>query len=166
MSFATTMTGEVKAGELDYIKSCARILIGKYGRESIHIAAFHNHASVMECLNEQGVSYDCHINGKTPLFYAAAGNAYDAMLLLYDRGAELDVVLDDHNQTAMHMAAAGNAVDAMDLLLERSNGIAMLDVCNNDGLTPMGVARKWKAEGSLDWLKDFEKTGNDIPVPE
>ena len=81
--------------------------------------------------------------GFTALQCAAMLNQTDVIHKLLQRGADVNKRDRYHGQTALHCSALNNITDTIRLLLE--NG-ASTTIKDNEGRTPIDLAREWKSQ--------------------
>ena len=84
--------------------------------------------------------------GRTALQLAAMYNETDVIRELLQRGADVNKRDRNHGQTALHCSALNNITDTIRLLLE--NG-ASTTIKDNEGRTPIDLAREWKKQEAV-----------------
>lgn len=93
-------------------------------------------------------------DGLTPLHLAAVNCHTNVVLLLLDKGANINVTAKD-NATPLHLAAQEGCVDVVTVLLERSADVNPRD---NQGRTPLVRAEQWHQDGTARILKQHGGT--------
>lgn len=91
--------------------------------------------------------------GRTPLHLAALNGHKDAVLLLIEKGAEVNLKSLPEQRTALHFAAWKGHTDVVRLLLEKG---AKIDALESDGETPLYYAA---ASGDLACVKLLVEKG-------
>ena len=95
-----------------------------------------------------------NFRGRTPLWQACVrGHTSVVHVLLGTRAVEIERT-DDWKRTGLHWAAALNHSDVVKLLLKHGADPGRED---RMGLTPLKLARRWKAQATETLLQDLEK---------
>eukprot|EP01094_Clydonella_sp_ATCC50884_P023404 TRINITY_DN55_c0_g1_i1.p1 TRINITY_DN55_c0_g1~~TRINITY_DN55_c0_g1_i1.p1 ORF type:complete len:1380 (+),score=805.61 TRINITY_DN55_c0_g1_i1:131-4270(+) len=109
----------------------------KEGSTPVHKAAFRGDANILTLFIESGA--DINVADKeqaTPLHKAAfKGNAAILRILL-ERKAKMDIK-DKQGGTALYNACYGGFVRCVQLLLEKEGAAEMINICDNDGRSPL-----------------------------
>ena len=79
-------------------------------------------------------------HGWTALKYAAAHNRPDVTRVLLQRGADMNERSGGLGMTTLHIASRHNSIDAIRVVMQHG---ASATVKNNDGETPIDIARDW-----------------------
>ncbi len=117
-----------------------------------HLAAECNDVKLLRYLKENQMVIDFKdAKGLTPLFYAARGNASEAMKLLLEWGDDINA-RDHKEKTPLHYAAEENAIQAMKLLKDWG---ADINPKNDYGETPLHPAAKANAIEAMKLLKHW-----------
>ena len=108
----------------------------------LHIASRHGHMPLMRSLIEYGAPVNTvHFSNDSPIIDAAVNGKIDAVRLLLDHGADVDLVKSESEDigygTALSCACAYNYVEVAELLLDHG---ADINFTNQDGNTPLLVA--------------------------
>ena len=106
------------------------------GETLLMMAALRGRLDAMKRLMARGAQVNRE--GWTPLHYAASGNEQAAVVLLLERGAQLDARAPNGN-TPLMLAAGFGSVDAADLLALRGADVTLQ---NKAGLRAADYARK------------------------
>ena len=108
--------------------------------------------SLLNTLLNDGVPVDSeHPKIGTALRCAAMENRTDVMLLLLDRGADVNKWSDWDQSTALHMVAAWyNSTDIIKVLLKHS---ASANIKDDYGYTPIDIARAENNEAAVRLLE-------------
>lgn len=91
--------------------------------------------------------------GKTCLHHAAEHGNPKIIKLLLDRGVDIQKI-DYNGSSALHYSAGNGHVKATDLLIKRG---VQVNQKNNDGYTPLMIAKKRNAYDAIDFLEGFPK---------
>jgi len=102
-------------------------------------------------------------NGNLPMYYAGMANSTDIARLLLEKGADINARDPSSGATALHLAVSYGRNTVVEYLAE--NG-ARLDVRNNEGQTPLMLARDRQAITLIDILAAAEKTTVDAATPQ
>ena len=122
---------------------------------ALHMAAQSGEAATVRSLLRRGYAVDAvaAANGATPLFYAAALGACEAVEVLLEHGAAVNARA-NQGLTALHVAAAGGHSRAARLLAEQG---AALDAADENGHTPLELARQL---GHVEVVRALERSSS------
>jgi len=93
-------------------------------------------------------------DGLTPLHLAAENCHTNVVILLLDKGANINVTAKD-NATPLHLAAQEGCTDVVTVLLERAEEINLRD---DQKRTPLLRAEQWHQDGIAQLLKQHGGT--------
>lgn len=107
---------------------------------ALHAAAQGGEVGEMRALLRQGLAVDAvsAANGATPLFFASGLGHCDAVRVLLDAGAAVNMRA-KQGLTPLHVAVAGGHATAVEMLLERGGNREARD---ENGHTPFDLARQ------------------------
>ena len=97
-------------------------------------------SSVVDILDAEVPVDSVGMHGWTALKYAAARNRPDVTRVLLQRGADVNERSGGLGMTALHIASRHNSIDAIRVMMQHG---ASATVRNNDGETPIDIARDW-----------------------
>lgn len=114
-------------------------LIDNYGLTTLHWAAMHNDVPLIKSLLHQGMcpNTPAQQKGETPLMRAAIQGANQAIKVLLEVGANLQLK-DANGNTALMWAISSEDFPKTVKLLLKNN--AQIDEKNNEGITPLMIA--------------------------
>ncbi|KAL2835081.1 hypothetical protein BDW59DRAFT_2979 [Aspergillus cavernicola] len=115
------------------------------------------HMDATKKLLENGADANARtkVNGYSPMIFAAARGNEEALLLLLDHGADLELG-DEWSRTGLHIASQENQIDSVALLLDKG---ADIEAIAKDERTPMLSAA---AEGHHDMVDCLLRRGANI----
>jgi ankyrin repeat protein len=119
------MTYAAAAGATDAIEALLKRGAKPSGRD-LMAAATDCHAPALRLLLASGLKPNEAVDGKAPLLAAASERCVDAVTVLLDKGADVNVK-DSDGRTALIVAAAGGMLDVARVLLERGADMDIVD---------------------------------------
>ena len=127
------------------------------GRRLIHFAAERGNIALLEYLCDISITSDINLpdaTGRTPLHYAARTKRVGAMACLLSKGADIMNAVSCQGRSVVHEAAARNNVAALDLLFATHRiSSSILDIADDQGLTPLMLARRHEARLAVRYLE-------------
>ena len=143
------------------------------GRRLIHFAAERGNIALLEYLCDISITSDINLpdaTGCTPLHYAARTKRVGAMACLLSKGADIMNAVSCQGRSVVHEAAARNNVAALDLLFATHRiSSSILDIADDQGLTPLVLARRHEARLAVGYLESYfassstRTTGSTLP---
>ena len=130
---------------------------GIYNRTALHNAAILGHCGVIEELRNRKADVNAKTtNGRPPLFFAASNGHRDAVILLLNNGADVNICDDTYKATALHRAAAIGHCGVIDELLNRKADVNAKTI---NEYTPLHMAA---LNGHTDAVKMLLNNGADV----
>jgi ankyrin repeat protein len=133
----------------------------KEGAAPIHVACQDGRYACLEVLLENGVSANLRMadkGGDTPLIQATQNGHAKCMALLLNRNADPNEA-NRYGVTAAHRACQDNYLKCLQLLSKRG---ADLDKKDDDGNSPLDLARLYKRPECVDFLLTFGASGRRV----
>ncbi len=124
--------------------------VNEHGLPVLSLAANMGHEEVLEVLLAAGAKIDAprSRDGATPLMLAILGDEQDAVRILVQAGADLEIA-DNDGWTVVHWAAHGDALHSFRVLQEKKPA---LDVLDNEGWSPLNMAVARSSRNMIDAL--------------